>query len=275
MILNLILSLAIVASADSGVSFIKPQKSCHFTFLNIQMDSAIARPMTFRKTELQRKNNDIGPQQMGDITLVKWRELILNNPKIEVYIGIDAKGRFFQIVKYKESGRYFGQNLGGKNEFTDFFVLTNGTLIATNKSNDVFAFSSGLWENKKNYILVGARDWAIISALILGGLNLFAPEYNNILIAGNKVYYPLIDSSILASVGLSNFFRMLNRYYEHNTFPNGFVRLPFKFSNLKNLTEDLSAIKDFKIDIFDFLEKQDFEKLPPRLEAELTQEIEY
>lgn len=271
--INLIfIILSFVHADSSGLTQLVPL-SCEKLFLKPTMHQSVDRIMTFRRVELSRRNNAIGPQQLGDINIQKWRELDFNQSSVEVFIGLDKQGKMFHLVKTQ--GRTIGRLLGGQQRFQDFFVTEDGKLFAIDFDGQVHAFKSKNWFNKKNYILTGVGEWALTSAVVMGGLKLLWPEYNTVSVgAGMQSYVPMIDVSLLTSLGLAKFFGILNRYYYANTFPDGFEKLNIKFSTPQELEIELAQLNLSASNMWSFIDYHKSQKLEPKLPEDLTQSIE-
>ena len=232
----------------------------------------------FHNIEVFRQNNDMGPQQFGDITLTTWFYLSdqfnLDANDYSV-VGLREDGKVFHI--FKHGNRKIAKRLNGEKIFIDISVTNKGKILALDKDGNTEVFSPALWSTPAREIVM--KRWlklfAMTTLLAIGGaqalpplempIDITIPFVNLTLYSFN---FPMYELMLTATGGLSSALAVLSRYEHLNTYPNGFLPVNVDFDSkywFNNIVFNKSIL-----DVFNPKGKD----LGVKLDSEFTQDIE-
>jgi len=252
------------------LSFLSGAQSCRDLLAQPQVVSVEAtqvRPLVFTNTDVFRRNNDIGLQQVGEIRLEKWIEIDFN-PEHDYYnfIGLTQEGAIYQAIDW-HGQRRIARQLSGEQFYKDLYVINDQIIAAVAQGGEVYLYSPYLWKKSPRSQLIkrGAALWAGISSLTTVGLYMFNPDIAPVL---------SVAASVAAAMQVG--FVMLFRYDRENTFPDGFVKTDLVISSpevaegiLSNLTPE--QLRRFLL--WDDLAVPERNSLFPQLPEEATEDI--
>lgn len=235
---------------------------------------------SYGKTEIFRRNNNIGPQQYGTITFQRWFELtfefneldILNEPPTSI-VGLTKEGRLYHVVKFKE--RTIARLLSGEHVFTSFQVSNKGRIMAWDQKGHSHFYSAPLWNTsplkalKKHWF----KMWGFTSVAAAVASNVFmGPIPFPVEFFGFVFNFPMAELIYSGAAGMTSGFSMLSRYEQLNTYPNGFIPVGYESEkDLWILDKDLKEYLEGNLKDFD---PPELEQLDPKLAPELTEAIQ-
>lgn len=192
------------------------------------------RPLVFTNTEVLRRNNDIGQQQVGELRLEKWFELPPYNQGFYNFVGLTSDGKVFHIVDW-EGRRRIARLLSGPREFSQLVLVNSEILLALDAKGQVFMYSADLWrKSPKNKIIKQALQiQGGLFATLTSIFYLVAPQSFDV------QFLPLIIGTTVVMSSMQAGFWALFKYERLNTAPDGFQQLPLQAETLADL--DLHA----------------------------------
>lgn len=267
---NLVFALLLVSGS------VQAQFQCLDFFRMDVYESSQVRPVTFKEVEVYRRNNRLGPQQMGTLVLEKWIEIGPYQEGIYNYVGLTRDGKLYHLIEWPQ--RRIARLLGGERPFADLFLVRNEVLGAIDRDGQVFLYSPARWQNSRMTDLItrAGAIWGSLTISLTAAVSLISPEALNMYLHLGDVPLPLLPAFVATTGFLSTGFAALGRYEHINTFPDGMVLSRFQAVTVYDLQRQLLAMTPDDImpyESFTHLQPPSFQGLDPRLAPELTEDI--
>lgn len=235
--------------------------------LEVTVEVAQVRPLVFADTDVFRRNNDIGLQQVGELRLEKWIEIDFDpNNDYYNFVGLNAEGRIYQAIDW-HGQRRIARQLSGEKLYNDLFIINNKILGAVTKEGQVHLYSPRRWRKSPKNRLIGRGLflWSGVSALTTAGLFSWNPEIA-----------PVLSAAASVATAMQVGFIMLFHYDRQNTFPDGFIKTELFVPEGKSIRSILSQMTPEVLNHFlleEDLKVPDRSVLFPRLTNESTEDI--
>lgn len=252
---------------------------CSALFLDsttpITLEYSQKRPLEFTKTEVFRRNNDIGQQQVGTLHIKKWFELPPYDQGYYNFVGIADDGKLYHVIDW-EGKRRLARLLGGQRQFQDLALMNGELLVAVDLQGKIFVYSPDRWaKSPRNKIITQ-------TFLISGGL--FSAMAASFYVTTPEAFDSSLGPMILGASAVVSFLQTgfwgLFRYERLNTYPDGFIKTAWHI-------EHVTDLEDYAEEIFDIFYKQiltqnslatdmtpvPLDSLPLPLEEEATETI--
>ncbi|MBX3022226.1 MAG: hypothetical protein KF799_11180 [Bdellovibrionales bacterium] len=233
--------------------------------LSFRLEAAQERTLSFRDTEVFRRNNDFGMQQQGDLHFDQWFDLPTGLRTVESFLGLNSEGRIYHVVQWQ--GRRIARLLSGRLNFKKIWLGTDKILVAADANDRVYLFSPQMWMKPagKGKVMQSMLIWAATTAAVTAG-TAFATDVT-------MQEWPLFLSAIATTSGLNSMFIAIYRFDRDNTFPNGFVPTNLSAANLSQLREQLLE-RDLKLFMAgDHFAPPELESLSPQIPREALEAI--
>lgn len=235
--------------------------------VELTLELTQVRPLVFADTDVFRRNNDIGLQQVGELRLEKWIEIDFD-PKKDYYnfVGLNSEGRIYQAIDW-HGQRRIARQLSGEKLYDDLFIINNKILGAVTKEGQVHLYSPYRWRKSPKNRLTGRGLvlWSGVSALTTAAL-----------FSWNSEIAPVLSVAASAATAMQVGFIMLFHYDRKNTFPDGFIKTKLSIPEGKSIKSILSQLTPDVLNHFlleDDLNVPDRSVLFPRLTNESTEDI--
>lgn len=174
------------------------------------------RPIEFKNVEVFRRNNNVGQQQVGDLTFEQWFSVGPFAENVENFIGLTKDGHIYHLVKW--NNRTVARLLSGHRIFKEIYLRDGRILSAENEKKQILFYSPSAWlTSPKKAVLKHGFLSAVGSAAAISAISFVYPDFLTM------DYAQLVAGS---GIGLQTFLLMLVRYDYLNTFPDGFVETP-------------------------------------------------
>lgn len=269
MLINLLLLPLFAAFAFGNVC------SDVFKRIAVEPEYSQVRPLVFSSTEVFRRNNNIGIQQLGELRLEKWIELKPYSDKAYNFIGLTKSGRIYQVVDWNGQ-RSVARLLSGDKVFEDVFLLNQKKLGAIDYEGRVHFYSPIIWARSplKSILKRGALLWSGVT--LIGSVSLhqmtgelWSKAESNLLMLAPTVFVGLIS-------GLQTALVMTSRYDHLNTHPDGFFSTQIQVTGFADLNRVLRAMDSHevinKISGYDF-DLPNLQSLNPKLAEDWSEPI--
>lgn len=239
-----------------------------FRFVNIEAPQE--RTLLFKRLEVFRRNNNIGPQQQGEQMFDRWIEIPPFQENIFNYIALTPEGRLYHVVDGMD--RQIARLLSGPLQIKQFYIYKKSILVAVDSDQRVLFFDPKRWMKSPLGGLTqkGFMVWAGITTTVTLAMYQFLPE------ALSSQSLMLLSGVTGVAAGINTFLVMLARYDRLNTYPNGFVDsgLRFAWTGLLNQQLEFRTPEDWiRFATKDHFVPPDARQLPPQLNPELSEAL--
>lgn len=227
----------------------------------------------FKHTEVFRHNNNLGQQQEGDLTFIKWFEMDYQLNDFSSIIGITETGNLYHLISF-HNGRTVARKLNGTTVVDDFKVSSQGRILAKDQ-RQVYTFSSQLWmrPSSKAAFQKWRKLWTVSAIPAVALKYILWPDiflYKDLF--SYSVPIPAIETSLIGLSAFSSAFAALY-YYEHiNGNPTGLTPISINFDNPLWFAE--SEVLKHSQNNLEHFNKPPIESLGPKLKSELSIDIE-
>jgi hypothetical protein len=236
------------------------------------------RSQPFTNVEVFRKNNDMGPQQMGRLSFTVWFELSFEfseNAEDTSIVGLTKEGQVYHLIQIGD--RRVAYRLNGTKVFKDISVTNHGKILALTDKSTTEVYSPSLWATPAKEMAV--KKWLKLFSVaagigILGAqfmppldlpIEMTIPYINLTLFNFN---FPLYEIILTGAGALSSSFAALSFYQHINTYPDGFMPVDVEFDDPYWFDRIV-----FKQSILSHLDPKT-KDLGVKLDSEFTQDIE-
>ncbi len=197
--------------------------SCHELVQSAEIQTSVEwsqhRPLVFTNTEVHRRNNNMGQQQVGELRLDSWFELPPYDSGFYNFVGITKGGQIYHVIDW-EGHRRIARLLSGTRLYVELYLLNGQLLVAQDQNGDLFVYSPEVWRKSPLKKIV-KQAMAFNSLLFISATSIF---YSMAPSAVEELLFPIVASVIGVSTSLQTSFWALFKYERLNTYPDGFIK---------------------------------------------------
>ncbi|MCB0362896.1 MAG: hypothetical protein KDD35_09240 [Bdellovibrionales bacterium] len=257
---------------------------CVEELIPLELQSTVHSPFSIKGVEVFRRNNSVGLQQLGTLTLKQW--IRIENPlsdKLSQYIGLTKEGSVYHLVNWQD--RHIARLLSGEKKFTDLVWAKPNSLIAIDSHGYLHFYSGAKWlfSPLKKLIRKGFINWTLVTSTLSLSLHYILQTSLGPGVDIPSLSLPMIGVLVYPASTMLTGFGIIRKFEHQNTFPDGFVPLNLKYTDKDSLRSALVMNREriqgsplsenpYQENHFD---PSTWKALPPPLPQEATQDIHH